>query len=335
MGVKKILNKIIPSLYAKNAIIHEIQVLSAKIENISQKNEMLLSALNKLDNESDMDFKKRMFAALPKATGDLRLIQLCNDYILKEMKKVCDANNIHFFLDSGTLLGAVRHHGFIPWDDDIDVIMTSDDYDKFVEILKDHNELEVHKYYVGSHFVCIRKVKLKKCPYLFVDIFTIEPIGTKNVEDLDKFFVETQNQCEMFHNELKQKMLASKLLTTQNGGHESIPQLDDAVDELIARFRDELPNGNDAICAAIDNYPRVREQRNVLPYSVYYPAKQLYFEGVEYDVPHNCDAVLKQMYGDYWTFPNTVLPSHDNDLGSHINEIKMIYQKLQIIRDTK
>lgn len=61
----------------------------------------------------------------------LREVQLAELNILIEFDKICQANNLHYSLAGGTLLGAVRHNGFIPWDDDIDVCMPRPEYEKF------------------------------------------------------------------------------------------------------------------------------------------------------------------------------------------------------------
>ena len=56
--------------------------------------------------------------------------------ILQEIIRVCNANNITYFTVGGTTLGAIRHNGFIPWDDDIDIGMMRDDYEKFLSVAK-------------------------------------------------------------------------------------------------------------------------------------------------------------------------------------------------------
>ena len=56
--------------------------------------------------------------------------------ILTDIADFCDKNRIVYFLAYGTLIGAVRHHGFIPWDDDVDIWMPRKDYNKFIETYK-------------------------------------------------------------------------------------------------------------------------------------------------------------------------------------------------------
>lgn len=83
-----------------------------------------------------------------KMTYDLRRLQLEQLTILDELKRVCQKNGLTFYLAYGSCLGAMRHKGFIPWDDDIDVLMPVEDYDKLMKLSKEFK----HPFFLQNNF---------------------------------------------------------------------------------------------------------------------------------------------------------------------------------------
>ena len=82
---------------------------------------------------------------------ELRHLQLVILGIIKDIDDVCRRNNIEYYLNSGSTLGAIRHKGFIPWDDDLDIMMTHDNYSRFLEACR--RDLDPRKYYVQEELV--------------------------------------------------------------------------------------------------------------------------------------------------------------------------------------
>ena len=132
---------------------------------------------------------------------DLQLLQLCEELILKEIDKICIKHNICYFVGGGTALGLRRHGGFIPWDDDIDINMPRDDYNRFLKIaiselpdflfLQNHNtDANFPRLYSkvrlkGTKFVEYQYRNLKMEQGIFIDIFPMDQ-ALDNVKFLRK-----------------------------------------------------------------------------------------------------------------------------------------------------
>ena len=118
--------------------------------------------------------------------------------ILKKIDEICDEQNITYFLMYGTLIGAVRHKGIIPWDDDIDIMMPRDDYDKFINyFLKYQDELKPYELYSqknrknypyiiarisDSRYILDSKNEKDYGIGLFVDIYPFDGMGNNKEE---------------------------------------------------------------------------------------------------------------------------------------------------------
>lgn len=142
---------------------------------------------------------------------DLELVQLCEELILEEVDKICIKHNIQYFVGGGTVIGQKRHGGFIPWDDDIDINMSRNDYDKFLEVasreLPDYLFLQNHRTDVNFSKL-YTKVRLKDTKFveyqyrnsemeqgIYIDIFPMDSASNDN-----EFLTKTDKQVMRLYN---------------------------------------------------------------------------------------------------------------------------------------
>lgn len=133
----------------------------------------------------------------------LRKVQLVQLEIAREVKRICDENHIKYFLCFGTVLGAVRHQGFIPWDDDLDIGMVRSEYERFLKIAPEKLKPEyyLHTWHIDPEYALpFAKVRKRGTLYLegkstrlkengfYIDIFPFDylPASREDKAFLDK-----------------------------------------------------------------------------------------------------------------------------------------------------
>lgn len=117
--------------------------------------------------------------------------------ILKELVSIFDEHDIKYYMIGGTLLGAIRHKGYIPWDDDIDLAIPRDDYDRFLEIANDilpnsltlrtYDDESYHHYYfariVDTRYKILRMGSVKEREEeLWIDLFPLDGLPRNTVK---------------------------------------------------------------------------------------------------------------------------------------------------------
>ena len=148
-------------------ISKELDYLEQKVNDLSKENHLLRVII-----ERSIDIKQ-----VPAAKGNLRKIQLIKTKLLELVAYVLKQNNITFWLDYGTLIGSIRHNGFIPWDDDIDVCLLKDDYLRLPEVFESFEK--INKNFKFSYdFWKVHLFRFLYCGFA-VDFFPYEYINKK------------------------------------------------------------------------------------------------------------------------------------------------------------
>lgn len=232
--------------------------------------------------------------------SQLRRHQMVMLEMVKELDRICKKHDIPYFLYWGTLLGAIRHDGFIPWDDDLDVAVMRKDYKKLMKVLP--NELPEqlvlqtndtdHNYFSFMAKLRYKKSVLHEEPFadsykergIFIDIFP-----------MDKLLPWTHK--------LRLQSLAYNLYRAGNGSERAMCKIrvltwfNRHVSFPILRCISRLSGTECLMCDYGMPFHKVHKMDDIFPLVTHT------FEGMETFVPCNSHAVLQSLYGDYMQLP--------------------------------
>lgn len=258
---------------------------------------------------------------VPQAQGLLRDIQLANLALLKELAYVCGKNNFKYILDAGTLLGAVRHSRFIPWDDDIDILMFREDYEKIVSVFKNttrnsdiYAEYHRDKDTNSQYFI---KIKHKKCPFLGVDIFPLDSCG-KHLSPKEQL-IATNKICKILKH-------LKKEINPNISNMETKTILTKTMKENILL---SSANENGDFVYGIDFAHKLKNW--FLDRDIVLPLRKIQFEDSKYTTVNKPKEFLKNIYGDYMKYPKKIKILHysyKNLASEQLETIKKLGEKV-------
>jgi len=262
--------------------------------------------------------------------------------ILDYIVDICLKNNLTYFLIGGTLLGAVRHKGFIPWDDDLDIAMPRKDYNIFIDICA--KELDgkfilhcgkTDKKYIFEYAKIRNKYTIleqaveqhhnyKFSKGVWVDVFPLDnakeeyrlpQVMQAGIFKIVKIIIEGKNK--FFYKKILLKKIIGKIFffietSTLLKLQEKIMQLN----------KDELSKYFVSLGSSYSYKKETVEKKR------YFPARELEFEGKLYKVPNDYDYILKKVYGNYMKLPP------ENERITH-NLVRIILDEEKILAKKK
>ena len=264
--------------------------------------------------------------------GRLRAAQLKMVTMLKEVDAICQEFNLDYWLEGGTLLGAIRHQGFIPWDDDLDISMPRHSYEKFLQVapsrLPEHLFLQTAQSEPG-YFNLAAPLKIRDLNSRFVEVHETGNEPYQQGIFLDVFVYDTldanekQAKRDKFRAKKLLRLLRTKCTPIAMGHHARIydiigrfcsqQKLEQALVDIIQRSKNLdspwMGYGYDCV-----NQNRVHRDD-------IYPLRRVAFENEAFYIANRSEVILQQLFGDYMQLPpeNERVMKHCKELIPHIN----------------
>lgn len=223
--------------------------------------------------------------------------------ILQKLKECSIKYNIKYYLHAGTALGAIRHKGYIPWDDDVDVFIPIDDYLKLIKILEEDEQYKIISqfntdcyfgwgfgYMVDCNTICdVNKFPIQVTTGQSIDLFPL--YGIPDDEEEKSYYIkrvkELENNC---------------LIAVED--NERIKAINELNEFLLKYKYDD--------CKLIGNVLMPFFVKDIFKKEMFGDGVEKQFENLQLMVPTEYDAYLKQMYGDYMQ-----LPPEEKRVGEH------------------
>ncbi len=262
---------------------------------------------------------------IPQAKGYLRKLQEAQNILLIKLAEILEKNNIDYWIDYGTLLGAYRHNGFIPWDDDIDIGMMRNDFEKLKEVISKQDTFELieclHLKYSQTCLVnkfCI-KDKHMNCHFA-ADIFVYD---YQECEDMDSYYDKYVIDKQNMHDELKSTNIVYEYEVCKNEKDLSV------LNSIFNKYRNIYKSKADGntILYGIENVydPARRIHRK----ETIFPLKKIEFEGVQYFAPNNIEKYLSVSFYNFMKLPSDFgIPKHYNYTYEQIEEMTELAKNL-------
>jgi len=263
----------------------------------------------------------------------LRKLQMIELDILKQVIDLCERHGLRYFLLGGTFLGAVRHKGFIPWDDDIDIGMPRADFEKFCSIAQtelkepyglvsfrthsEHIYFHPRVYHYNSKVIDHSGVKEKQT-HAWIDIFPLDGMpGNKYVRKIYGFYLLFLRLLFMYSQfdkivnvSLKQRVWYERVLISIG----KVIKFDKILNtrRIMDKIDRTMKKCDYETAQYVGNFMGAYKMKEVFPKSYYDNCSAYSFEGMFCPAPTDYDAVLSQMYGDYMTPPTKDLQNKHN-----------------------
>lgn len=275
---------------------------------------------------------------MSKETATLQQHQQALLTLLIEFDRVCKELNISYILFAGTLLGAVRHKGFIPWDDDLDVMMLREDYERLLQ--EADRILDREKFYLQGEFsahwtmffsklrlngtTCLEKYHPKDSKThqgVYIDIFPCDSAAKSKLGRLLQFY------CS--------KVVIAKGLSARGYDTDSNKKkLFMGLCRLLPRklfHQITAPKGRktDTVHSFFGGASKF--EKNIYPRSYFEKIALAEFEGHFFPIPEEYDALLTTLYGDYMTMP----PIEERKCKEHtvLVDLNCSYEEYEHYRD--